>query len=74
MIDGLDVGLDDETQKRRATAVIWAGLHGISTLATAQKLPHVTPADAAVLVDDLVRTYVAGLQKSAAAKPKRRRA
>ncbi len=56
----------DEAHVRRATAVLWSGLHGISTLATANKLSHVTTADAASLVDDFLTMYLAGLNASQA--------
>ncbi|MBX9925152.1 MAG: TetR/AcrR family transcriptional regulator [Hyphomicrobiaceae bacterium] len=56
----------DEDRTRRATAVLWSGLHGISTLATANKLSHVTDDDAFSLVTDFVTTFVAGLNAGGA--------
>lgn len=48
---------------KRAARVLWAGVHGITSLATADKLSAVTSEGAAPLVDLLVTTYVAGLQQ-----------
>lgn len=69
----------DKLRARRITAVLWAGLHGISTLATAQKLSHVTSEEAAALVDDFVAMYTAGIHfetppepQVAAPRPKKR--
>ncbi len=45
----------------RAARVLWAGVHGITSLATADKLSIVTSEAAGPLVDDLVRTYLNGL-------------
>jgi AcrR family transcriptional regulator len=54
-------------EKRAATAraarVLWAGVHGISSLATADKLSTVTAESAQAMVDDLVRNYLAGLEQ-----------
>ncbi len=46
----------------RAARVLWAGVHGITSLATADKLSIVTSEAAGPLVDDLVRTYLNGLE------------
>lgn len=46
---------------KRSAQVLWAGLHGISSLATAEKLSSVTSENAVMLVDQLVCTYVNGL-------------
>ena len=51
----------DPASAKRAARVLWAGVHGITSLATADKLSSVTPEDAGALVDDLVRNYLAGL-------------
>jgi AcrR family transcriptional regulator len=45
----------------RAARVLWSSIHGITSLATADKLPLVTTDSASALIDDLVRTFVAGL-------------
>jgi AcrR family transcriptional regulator len=49
---------------RRSAHVLWAGVHGISSLATADKLSVVTKEGAGTLVDLLVATYLDGLKKS----------
>ena len=51
--------------KLRAARVLWAGVHGITSLSTADKLSVVTTESANRLVDDLVRTYLAGLANGA---------
>ena len=53
----------DPQALRRAARVLWAGVHGITSLSTADKLSIVSTEAAAALVDDLVRTYLAGLEK-----------
>lgn len=57
-------GSDDTAQLHRSTRVLWAAIHGITSLATAEKLSNVTPENAGLLVDDLVRTYANGLKNS----------
>jgi AcrR family transcriptional regulator len=47
---------------QRAARVLWAGVHGITSLATAEKLSSVTHETAQVLVDDLVTHYLAGMR------------
>ena len=54
----------DPIAVKRAARVLWAGVHGITSLSTAEKLSTVTTEGAAALVDDLVRTYLAGLGRS----------
>lgn len=49
---------------RRSASVLWAGVHGITSLATADKLSAVTNESAGPLVDDLVGTYLCGLSRS----------
>jgi AcrR family transcriptional regulator len=51
----------------QAARVLWSGIHGITCLASADKLPTVTGDTAALLVDDFVRTYLAGLMHSKSA-------
>lgn len=46
---------------KRSARVLWAGVHGITSLSTADKLSTVTGEAAAPLVDDLVSTYLSGL-------------
>jgi hypothetical protein len=43
--------------------VLWAGVHGITSLSTADKLSVVTTETAGRLIDDLVGTYLAGLAR-----------
>lgn len=50
-----------EAELRRASRVLWAGVHGITSLSTADKLSVVTTETAGRLIDDLVGTYLAGL-------------
>ena len=50
-----------EADLQRASRVLWAGVHGITSLATADKLSVVTTETAGRLIDDLVGTYLAGL-------------
>lgn len=54
----------DPASLRRAARVLWAGVHGITSLSTADKLSSITVEAAAPLVDDLVGTYLAGLEAS----------
>lgn len=67
------IGPADEVTIRRVTAVLWSGVHGISLLATSQKLPHVTAEDAPRLVEDLVRNYARGLAARETADVKRKK-
>lgn len=48
---------------RRAALIIWSGVHGICALAQGGNLRHVTHADPKGLADDLVRSYLAGLDR-----------
>lgn len=50
-----------EADRQRAARVLWAGVHGITSLSTADKLSVVTTESANRLVDDLVTAYLAGL-------------
>ena len=52
----------DPARAHRAARVLWASVHGITSLATADKLTNVSAENAAILVDDMVRTYIHGLQ------------
>jgi AcrR family transcriptional regulator len=54
-----------EAERKRAVRVLWAGVHGITSLSTADKLSIVTTDAAGRLVDDLVSTYLNGLRKAA---------
>lgn len=55
------VASEDPYATRRAAQVLWAGVHGITSLATADKLAIVTADDAPAMVDDLVSAYLRGL-------------
>jgi hypothetical protein len=50
-----------EADRQRAARALWAGVHGITSLSTADKLSVVTTETAGRLIDDLVATYLAGL-------------
>ena len=52
-----------EADRQRAARVLWAGVHGITSLSTADKLSVVTTESAGRLIDDLIGTYLAGLAK-----------
>jgi AcrR family transcriptional regulator len=58
-----------DVELQRAARVLWAGVHGITSLATADKLANVTHDTAQRLVDDLVTNYLAGMKLRA--KPDR---
>jgi AcrR family transcriptional regulator len=58
-----------EAERQRAARVLWAGVHGITSLSTADKLSVVTSETASRLVDDLVNTYLVGLAHGAAPQP-----
>lgn len=49
---------------RRAALIIWSGVHGICSLVQGGNLRHVTHADPQALAEDLVRGYLAGLERS----------
>jgi AcrR family transcriptional regulator len=52
----------DPQARKRAARVLWSGVHGITSLSTADKLSTITTESAGPLVDDLVRTYLVGLE------------
>lgn len=69
-LDGLMVRIEealtpvmnsDPAARQRAARVLWAGVHGITSLSTADKLSNITSEAAGPLVHDLVSTYLAGL-------------
>ncbi|MEZ5923526.1 MAG: TetR/AcrR family transcriptional regulator [Hyphomicrobiaceae bacterium] len=49
-------------ERIRAARVLWASVHGIVSLSVADKLTNVTTDTAALLIDDLITTYVAGIK------------
>ena len=50
-----------EEQVKRAARVLWAGVHGITSLSTTDKLATITTDAAAPLVEDLIDHYLDGL-------------
>jgi AcrR family transcriptional regulator len=56
---------DAVLERQRAARVLWAGVHGITSLSTANKLSNVTSDAAALLVTDLVSNYLAGAAANA---------
>jgi AcrR family transcriptional regulator len=52
-------------ERQRSARVLWAGVHGITSLATANKLSNVTSEAANLLVRDLVHNYWAGISANA---------
>lgn len=52
----------DAGAQRRAARALWAGVHGITSLSAANKLADVTAQAGRTLVDDLVSTYLSGLE------------
>jgi len=54
-----------EADRQRSARVLWAGVHGITSLATANKLSNVTSEAANLLVRDLIRNYLAGISANA---------
>jgi AcrR family transcriptional regulator len=58
-----------EADRQRAARVLWAGVHGITSLSTADKLSVVTTESANRLIEDLVTTYLAGLAAGASEAP-----
>jgi AcrR family transcriptional regulator len=52
----------DKGAQKRAARTLWAGVHGMTSLSTANKLSHVTAHAGQSLVDELVSTYIAGLE------------
>ncbi len=50
---------------RRAAGVLWASVHGITSLSTADKLTNVTRETADALVSDLISRYLDGIARRA---------
>ncbi len=57
----LGKGHSDEDIKR-AARVLWAGMHGISSLSSADKLSIIAADDAGALMDNLVSNYLDGFE------------
>lgn len=51
----------EQAARQRSARVLWAGVHGITSLSTANKLSNVTTEAATYLVKDLIDNYLAGL-------------
>jgi AcrR family transcriptional regulator len=64
--DALAARLDghEPASIKQAARVLWAGVHGITSLSTADKLSTITSEAAGPLVEDLLQTYLAGLVRS----------
>ncbi len=58
-----------DADRQRAARVLWAGVHGITSLSTADKLSIVTTEAASRLIDDLVETYIRGIKAKVAGGP-----
>jgi AcrR family transcriptional regulator len=56
---------DAAEPRRDAARALWASVHGIASLATADKFAAVTPETAGPLVDNLVRSYLTGVKAGA---------
>lgn len=52
----------DPEMVRRSAKTLWAGVHGITSLSTADKLSIISTESAGDLLDDLVSTHLAGLE------------
>jgi len=59
------IGGADPVALKRAARVLWSGVHGITSLSTADKLSNISADNAVPLVEDLVSTYLAGLKNMA---------
>lgn len=57
-----------ESERKRAARVLWAGVHGITSLSTADKLSNVSTESAWPLIKDMVETYLTGLKAGAATR------
>lgn len=55
----------DEMEIKRRSRVLWAGVHGITSLSTTDKLSSITAEAAWPLIKDLVETYLEGLRHRA---------
>jgi hypothetical protein len=50
-----------DLERHRSARVLWAGVHCITSLATANKLSNVTSEAASILVRDLIHNYLTGV-------------
>jgi AcrR family transcriptional regulator len=67
-----EFGAGQDSERQRAARVLWAGVHGITSLSTADKLSVVTTETANRLIEDLVATYLSGLSGAHKASTGRR--
>lgn len=73
LLEALDAALApllsgcEPSARRRHARTLWASVHGMTSLSTADKLSHVVAPGGRSLVDDLVLNYLAGLQSGAEA-------
>jgi AcrR family transcriptional regulator len=51
-----------ERDVQHSARVVWAGVHGITSLATANKLTSISSDHAALLIEDLLSGYIRGLE------------
>ncbi len=63
---------DQRRAARRAATIVWSGVHGICALAQGGNLRHVTHADPRRMAEDLVRSYLAGLDRQNLTSPSKR--
>lgn len=54
----------DSQSLKRAARALWAGIHGVTALSTAEKLSTVTSSDAVELLNNLLETYLAGIKNT----------
>ena len=52
-----------ESRLKRAARVLWAGVLGITSLSTADKLANVSAESAGPMIEDLIMNYLTGLQQ-----------
>ena len=57
------VNSTDKSAPKRAARTLWAGVHGMTSLTTTNKLSYVTAHAGQSMVDDLVANYIAGLEQ-----------
>lgn len=62
-------GMLTPEESRRSARVLWSTVHGISSLAVADKLSMVSVDEARTLMRDLVATYLSGLETRGASRP-----
>lgn len=56
---------DNPESLKRSARVVWAGLYGIATLSTAEKMSRIAQDPADILAEDLIETYLTGLFEKA---------